>query len=147
MQLEAARVVTGLPLYASRNSLYFETGLEPLAERRRRRKLNLFYKIHYNLAPSFLQDIVSPFRRNRERNLRNDKDYILPCYRLNSTTNSFFPSTVKLWDSLSSQLRHDSTLSQFKNSLNSSRNVNKVPSYFHVGDRKRNIFIARLKWA
>ena len=95
VQLEAARIVTGLPLYASRNALYFETGWEPLVERRKRRKLNLFYKIHNDLAPTFLNDIVSPLRRQTERNLRNDKDYILPRYRLNSTIISFFPSTIK----------------------------------------------------
>ena len=31
VQLEAARLVTGLPLFASRESLYFETGWEKLS--------------------------------------------------------------------------------------------------------------------
>ncbi|PJE78013.1 hypothetical protein CI610_03058 [invertebrate metagenome] len=42
LQLEAARVITGLPSYTSIQSLYSESGLEPLAIRRSRRKLQLF---------------------------------------------------------------------------------------------------------
>jgi hypothetical protein len=38
---EAARIVTGLPKFASIQSLYFETGWEPLHSRRHSRKLNL----------------------------------------------------------------------------------------------------------
>jgi hypothetical protein len=37
IQLEAARIVTGLTKYASKDSLYFETGWETLANRRETR--------------------------------------------------------------------------------------------------------------
>jgi len=46
LQLQAARIVTGLPTYTSKRHLYFETGWETLKERRRKRKLNQFYKIY-----------------------------------------------------------------------------------------------------
>jgi hypothetical protein len=42
IQLEAARIVTGLTKFASLEALYFETGWETLAERRRQRKLTIF---------------------------------------------------------------------------------------------------------
>ena len=48
LKLEAARIITGLPKFASKESLYFETGWETLSCRRRRRKLTLFHKIHTN---------------------------------------------------------------------------------------------------
>ena len=38
VQLNAARIVTGLPIFASLNSLYFETGRETLSERRKKQK-------------------------------------------------------------------------------------------------------------
>ena len=38
LQLTAARIVTGLPVFASLNSLYLETGWESLAERRKNKK-------------------------------------------------------------------------------------------------------------
>ena len=57
IQLNAARIVTGLPVFASLRSLYYETGWETLANRRKRRKLALMYKIvHDHLcddAPSY----------------------------------------------------------------------------------------------
>ena len=52
LQLEAARIVTGLPIYSSAESLYFETGWSKLEDRRKSRKLNLFYKIENNMAPN-----------------------------------------------------------------------------------------------
>ena len=42
IQLEAARIVTGLTKFSSLEALYFETGWETLAERRRQRKLTTF---------------------------------------------------------------------------------------------------------
>ena len=46
IQLEAARIVTGLTTFSSLEALYFETGWETLAERRRQRKLTTFYQMH-----------------------------------------------------------------------------------------------------
>ena len=57
-KLNAARIVTGLPVFASLRSPYHETGLEALAERRRRRKLTLIHKIVNNDAPSYLSDLL-----------------------------------------------------------------------------------------
>ena len=44
VQLNAARIVTGLPIFASLNSLYFETGCKTLSERQKNKKLSLLYK-------------------------------------------------------------------------------------------------------
>jgi hypothetical protein len=46
VQLESARIVTGLTQFASRDSLYYDTGWEPLSCRRKSRKLTTFYKMH-----------------------------------------------------------------------------------------------------
>ena len=69
VQLEAARIVTGMPLFASRESLYFETGWETLKDRRTRRELTLFYRVYNHDVPSFLSDIVDPLRRNIRKDL------------------------------------------------------------------------------
>ena len=45
LQLEAARIVTGLPIFTKTEILYIETGWELLSVRRKRRKLQLFYNI------------------------------------------------------------------------------------------------------
>jgi hypothetical protein len=43
--LEAARIITGLPIFTNTEYLYRETGWERLEERRTRRKLQLLYNI------------------------------------------------------------------------------------------------------
>jgi hypothetical protein len=45
LQLEAARIITGLPIFTKTEILYRETGWELLSVRRKRRKLQLFYNI------------------------------------------------------------------------------------------------------
>jgi hypothetical protein len=42
VQLESARIVTGLIKFTSRDFLYYETGWEPLSCRRKSRKLDIF---------------------------------------------------------------------------------------------------------
>ena len=107
VQHEATRIVTGLPKYANIDSLYFETGWETLQSRRKRRKLSLFYKIHHQDCPSYLNDCLSPYQRDvRQRNLRTDSDYRQPFTRLQLFSNSFFPSAIRLWNNLESNIRN-----------------------------------------
>ena len=145
VQLEAARIVTGLPKYASRESLYFETGWESLKDRRNRRKLTLFHKIFNCNVPSFLTDITFPLISTNPYNLRNESDFLIPNYRLQSPRNSYFPCTIKLWNSLEPDLRHGLTLTQFKNALRKRINNFEVPDHFYVGERKFNIILTRLR--
>ena len=58
LQLQADRIVTGLTLLTSRDALYFETGWEPLSDRRNLHRLHTMYKIHNNLGPDYLCDII-----------------------------------------------------------------------------------------
>jgi hypothetical protein len=53
VQLESARIVTVLPKFASRDSLYYETRWEPLSCRRKSRKLTTFYKMHNKVCPQY----------------------------------------------------------------------------------------------
>jgi hypothetical protein len=88
LQLEAARVATGLPIYSI---LYRETGWELLSARR---KLQLFYNIVNKNTPNYLCTLILPtIQRTAVYPLRNGNDIILPLCRLSSTSNSFIPST------------------------------------------------------
>ena len=82
LQFEAARIITGLPKFASKESLYLETGWETLSCRRRRRKLTLFHKIHSNIAPEYLQDCLNEYLVVNNYNLRNSLQYRVPRCRL-----------------------------------------------------------------
>ena len=101
IQLEAARIVTGLPIYTRSDLLLRETGWEELKLRRQHRKLSLFYTIINGAAPSFLTDFLPAHIGNLTRfNLRNADHLRQPTYRLQSMYNSFFPSTTDLWNGL-----------------------------------------------
>jgi hypothetical protein len=60
LQLETARIITGLPIFTNTEYLYKETGWERLEERRTRRKLQLFYNIQNGSTPPYLLDLIPP---------------------------------------------------------------------------------------
>ena len=61
LQVEAARIVTGLPIFASSILIYKELGWESLTDRRKRRKLQMFYNLQNNNAPMYLCDFHHQF--------------------------------------------------------------------------------------
>ena len=71
-----ARIVTGLPVFASLNSLYYETGWETLSKRRTNKKLSLMYKIINNEAPGYLTNLL-PNRVGEQTHyqLRNNQNF------------------------------------------------------------------------
>ena len=107
VQLEAARIACGLPIYCCKVSVYFESELEPLEHRRERRKLTIFYKMHHQMVPAFFHSLLPPTVADVSNYpLRNNRNYILPKCRLTLTNNSFIPSTTRLWNSLDNDLRN-----------------------------------------
>jgi hypothetical protein len=60
LQLEAARIITGLPIFTNTEYIYRETGWERLKKRRTRRKLQLVYNIQNGSTPSYLLDLIPP---------------------------------------------------------------------------------------
>ena len=94
MQLYAARIVTGLPILASKESLYFETGWEQLCERRRKAQLTTMYKMHTNIVPQYLCDTIDNFRKNSQFNTRNEEKYIVSKCRLDIFKKYFIPDTI-----------------------------------------------------
>jgi hypothetical protein len=85
LQLEVARIVTGLPIFANSILIYKELCWESLAERRKRRKLQMFYNIQNN-APMYLCDLIPPsFQSTTVYPLRNGSYIIMPFCRLSNT--------------------------------------------------------------
>ena len=71
--------------------LDFETRWKPLHSRRRRRKLNMFYKIRNTNAPSYLCVCLLPFERNENAyNLRNQTDIVTHLLGYNCIATHFF---------------------------------------------------------
>jgi hypothetical protein len=81
VQIEAARIVTGLPSFASINSIHIETGWEKLKTRREVRKLVLFYKIVNGQVPDYLTELVPPTVADTNNyNIRNRLNIAQPSY-------------------------------------------------------------------
>ena len=100
----AARIIIGLPIFGSRESLYFETGWESLETRRNWRKLSLFHEIHNNKAPGYMIECLSDYSNVGNYNLRNQTHYRVPRCRLETFSKSFFPSSIRSWNSLDTDI-------------------------------------------
>jgi hypothetical protein len=113
----------GLPIYSSAESLYFETGWSKLEDRRKSRKLNLFYKIENKMAPTYLSDCLpTTIGETVTYNLHNNDDYRTQRCRLQTSSKSFFPSTIRLWNSLPDSVKSLPTFSKFKKAFFSGYN-------------------------
>ena len=144
LQLDAAKIVTGLPCYASRESLYQETGWEPLKERRFRHKLTFLYKIINGNAPLYLEDLL-PIMVGEISSypLRNRNNFNTPRCRYISYEKSFFPSSINLWNNLSDDIKSCQSISQFKRKI--TQNPNSVNT-FNTGNRKISMIYTKLRY-
>ena len=79
--------------------------------------------------------------------LRNGSDLIIPFCRLSITTESFIPSTVKLWNRLDQSDCILDTLTKFKKAIRKeqSDNTKLIPKHFYYGPRKLNIILTQLR--
>jgi hypothetical protein len=79
-----------LTTFASKDSLCFETGWETLENRRKNRKLTIFYKIHSKICPPYLFNCLPPVTSYvNNYNLRNNENYVPPWCRLRTSASSF----------------------------------------------------------
>ena len=145
MQFEAARIITGLPQFASIESLLFETGWETLSSRRNRRKLCLFHKIHSNNVPEYLMDCISNYTDDNYYNTRNRSHYRVPRCRLDIFSKSFFPSSIRTWNLLPLDIRSIQSSPNFKNTIRRNDISFLVPKYYFIGNRIENILHTKLR--
>ena len=111
-------MVRPLPSFASINSIYIETGWGKLKTRREVRKLVLFYKIVNGQVPYYLTELVPPTVADTNNyNLRNRLNISQPSYRLSTYQQSYFPSTIKLWNTLDLNLRQLPTLPNYNKNI------------------------------
>ena len=146
LQSEAARIVTGLPIFTKTETLYSEVGWESLFERRRRRKLQMFYNMNQKHAPEYLCNLVPPcVQSTTNYPLRNGHDIIVPFCRLSLTTESFIPSTIREWNKLDPKIRSVDSISKFKKELKNDSLLCKIETFYLYGPRKLNIILTQLR--
>ena len=144
IQNEAARIVTGTTKLVSIRALYEEIKWDTLEERRRKHKLNLFYKMVNGLSPPYLSSLLPlPVNRVSSYNLRNSNDIQTIPARTNLYYNSFLPSAIREWNSLPLDIRNSDSLYSFKRNLNNQHRF--VPKYYFSGNQKLQILHTRLR--
>ena len=144
IQLDAARIITGLRKGTNHDVLYKETGLSSLASRRKNAKLIQFYKILNNESPTYIDEIVRKFNaHNTGYNLRNSNLLKHPTPRTRSYQKSFFIATTDLWNDLDQELKNCTSLHSFKTILKN--RTAKPPKYYSEGERRSNIFLCQLR--
>ena len=147
IQHEAARIVTGLTRSVSIHKLYTEIGWLSLSERRCYQKLIIAYKTNNGLVPDYISSIFPhSVGFNIQYNLRNSSDYTIRSMRTQLLANSFIPSCLSVWNSLSEDLRQAQSIAIFKRSLMSNYfKVEPTPLQYLEGNRKLSLLHARLR--
>ena len=109
----AARFITGNRTLAHGNTRKNMVSLNwcPLQERRAKNKLNIFYKIKDNLIHAPTDDLVPTVTP------RHPNNFSIPRSAVNAHLSSFFPSTIRLWNSLPEQAKSATSLNEFKSSV------------------------------
>ena len=136
-QLEIARIVTGARRGTSHELIMRELGWPTLAERRKGNKLKQFLRILTKEAPQYLQELIPRKIGDIRPHSRYPDNFYYFRARTETFRNSFIPSTLKLWNSLSINNR---TLEHCKDIM---KQV-KVPLYYY-GKRSCNIKHAQLR--
>ena len=144
IHVEAARIITGATKLCSIDNLYSEFGRESLQSRRNKHKLVVLYKILHGSVPNYLADLIPPTAQETTRYSLRNSDHIQN-YRTNTNLflDSYFPSTIRAWNNLPTEIKNATSLSIFKSLLN--RNMQRPPKYFNAGHRIGQILHARLR--
>ena len=122
IQYECARVVTGAIKGTSARALMNQLAWESLSTRWRVLAPGGFYmfKIFMCISPAYLVELLPDTVDKRTcRSLRSGENLTLFSCRTEKFKQSFFPSTVKLWNSLQTELRTSASLSAFKKGIKS----------------------------
>ena len=97
-------------------SIYKSTGWDQLKVRREVNNLTLLCKIYNNLAPEYLCDLIPPTVSDTSNfHLRNSQNISQQANRL--LQQSFFPSTIKLWNTLDLNIRQIPILAHLKSKI------------------------------
>ena len=114
-QYQAGLAISGAWKGSSTLKIYNELGWESLDNRRRFRRLCLFYKIYNDLTPSYLRAPI-PAKKSIS-SLRVVKPLHDISCRTSKFMNSFYPNSVRLWNDVGDVIRDSSNLNKFKSKL------------------------------
>jgi hypothetical protein len=145
IQRRAALSCTGAYRYTNHERLLQELGWPPLSVRRKNHRLNVMFKIQNNLTPPYLKEACPPLTRDRTTyNLRSASNITTPHQRTTQYQKSFYPQTIKDWNSLPTDTRTTTSLDSFKESRKSMTGF-KTNTLFHHDTSKAAIDLTRIR--
>ena len=110
----AARFVTGNHTFEHGNTSknMISLGWHPLQERRAKMKTTMMFKIINDLISVNKEDLIPSSSPRRPLN------FFTPQSHKNSHLHSFFPSTIRLWNSIPDSIKSSDSLDGFKSEIN-----------------------------
>ena len=87
---------------------------EPLEERRAKNKVTLFYKARQNL----IDVSISHLKVNTRHNRKGESNYALPISNVDCHLYSYYPSTIRMWNTLPAEMKECNDLIKFKEGVN-----------------------------
>ena len=93
--------------------------------------MKLFPEILIHMLNQFILASFTDNMKTVTYNLRNNDDYRTQRCRLQTSSKSFFPSTIKLWNSLPDSVKSLPTFSKFKKAIQPVQIP--VDSFYNIG--------------
>ena len=120
LQNRAALVITGASYSKHSADIRHELGWLSLSEMRQHHMALMMFKVNHGLCPSYLSDMFDIYTSRLSYDLRSSgMNLIVPKARTNYFRNSFASAGAKLWNSLPSSLKEETSLKQFKAKIRS----------------------------
>ena len=104
------------------------------------------YNVKTGMVLSNIQDLIPPLVSEVSYYpLRNHKIITVPYNLTSMSQKSCIPSSIRLWNSLTDDLKDSSSLPTFKKHIISKFNISCVPPYFIMGNRYTSVIHSRLR--
>ena len=142
IQRKAAITCTGAYRHTESRTLLHELAWQPLSTRRTNHKLIQLYKIINGIYPQYLLDLISP-RQNDLYNLRNQHRFNTNIRRTEISNKSFFPSSLRLWNSQPFAITSSVSVLQLKSKLD--KNKPKLSRFNQLCTGKNAIHLTRFR--
>ena len=143
IQYKAAKLVTGAFHYTNKDKLNAELGWETITERGNMLSLNFFHKIHLQETRPLIKTIMPKLDWEKQCLTRSKGGYIPFKYKNEKFNNSFFPNTLKLWNSLSKDIQSKDVF-EFKISIKQEINPPKY-KHFSKGSKLGNTLLTKIR--
>ena len=143
VQYKAGKLVTGAYHYTNKEKLNCELGWEKILERGDILSLSLFHKIHLHETRPLIKTCMPKLDLEKTCLTRSKGGYIPQKFKGTTFEKSFFPSTLKRWNSLSKDIQCKE-LCEFKMSIKERLKPEKY-KHFSKGSKLGNTLLTRIR--